>query len=116
VLDEALRPARRGTGIALGAEAGGRLVGYLLGEVRAFEFGAATCGWIYAVAVERGRARRGVASLLLGDACARFRATGVDRVRTLVRRNDVPVLAFFRANGFVGGEFFELERDLEEDA
>ena len=40
---------------------------------------------------------------------------GVRRVRTMVRRNDVPVLAFFRANGFAGGAFVQLERSLEEE-
>jgi hypothetical protein len=34
----------------------------------------------------------------------------------MVRRNDVPVLSFFRANGFVGGEFVQLELDLKGEA
>jgi hypothetical protein len=37
-------------------------------------------------------------------------------VRTMVRRNDVPLLAFFRANGFSGGAFVQLERPLDEGA
>jgi hypothetical protein len=31
----------------------------------------------------------------------------------MVGRNNVPVLSFFRANGFVGGSFVQLELDLE---
>jgi ribosomal protein S18 acetylase RimI-like enzyme len=100
--------------IGLGAEAAGRLVGYLLGEVRAFEFGSEECGWIFAVAVDPGAGREGVGSHLLAEACARFRDGGVPRVRTMVRRNDVPVLAFFRGNGFRGGPFVQLELDLDE--
>jgi hypothetical protein len=34
----------------------------------------------------------------------------------MVRRTDVPVLAFFRRNGFVGGAFLQLELELEERA
>ena len=34
----------------------------------------------------------------------------------MVRRNDVPVLSFFRARGFVGGPFVQLERDAEEES
>ena len=51
------------------------------------------------------RARRGTASAsaLLDEACRRFRALACRTVRTMVRRNDVPVLTFFRANGFAGG-------------
>lgn len=100
--------------IGLGAELGGRLVGYLLGEVRAFEFGSEECGWIFSVAVDPSAGREGVGSRLLAEACARFRDGGVPRVRTMVRRNDVPVLAFFRGNGFRGGPFVQLELDLDE--
>jgi hypothetical protein len=32
-----------------------------------------------------------------------------------IRRNDVPVTAFFRSNGFVGGSFVQLELDLGEE-
>ena len=37
-----------------------------------------------------------------------------DRVRTMVQRTDISVLSFFRANGFEGGSFAQLELDLEE--
>jgi hypothetical protein len=30
----------------------------------------------------------------------------------MVQRADVPVLSFFRANGFVGGSFVQMELDL----
>jgi ribosomal protein S18 acetylase RimI-like enzyme len=99
--------------IGLAAEAGEGLSGYLLGEVRAFEFGSEPCGWVFAVAVDPASERAGVATALLEEACLRFRRAGVARVRTMVRRNDVPFLSFFRARGFVGGPFVQLERDLE---
>ncbi len=96
--------------VGLAAEEDGALVGYLLGEVRAFEFGSAPCGWIFAVGVDPRRARAGVGSALLRAACDAFRARGVATVRTMVRRNDVPVLAFFRSSGFAGGSYVQLER------
>ena len=99
--------------VGLAAEAGDRLVGYILGEVRAFEFGSEPCGWIFAVGVDRKRLRRGVASDLLEEACRRFRRIGITSVRTMVRRNDVPVLSFFRSNRFIGGSFVELQRELD---
>jgi ribosomal protein S18 acetylase RimI-like enzyme len=100
--------------IGLAAEDRGQLIGYLLGEVRAFEFGSDACGWIFAAGVEPDRLRHGVASTLLRESCERFRILGVAKVRTMVRRNSVDVLSFFRANGFVGGSFVQLELDLEE--
>ena len=101
--------------VGLAAVAGGRLLGYLLGEVRAFEFGSEACGWIFGVGVDPSELRRGVASTLLGEACRRFHAAGVRRIRTMVRRNNVPVLSFFRANGFAAGSFVQLELELEEE-
>ena len=88
------------------------LSGYLLGEVRAFEFGSEPCGWVFAVGVDPAAARMGIASELLAEACRRFQAGGIRTVRTMVDRDSVPVLAFFRSNGFVGGRFFQLERNL----
>jgi ribosomal protein S18 acetylase RimI-like enzyme len=98
--------------VGLAAEIEGQLAGYLLGEVRAFEFGSGPCGWVFAVGVDPARLRLGVASALLAEACRAFRAAGVDRVRTMVRRNDVPVLAFFRSSGFSGGSYVQLELDV----
>ncbi len=100
--------------VGFAAEAKGRLAGFLLGEVRAFEFGSEACGWIFAVGVEPAYLRQGLASSLLAAACESFAEAGVKRVRTMVRRRDVPVLAFFRSQGFVGGSFVQLEKDLEE--
>jgi GNAT superfamily N-acetyltransferase len=102
--------------IGLAAESRGRLIGYLLGEVRAFEFGSEACGWVFAVAVDPQALLGGVASALLRETCDRFRESGVTKVRTMVARNRVDVLSFFRANGFVGGSFVQLERDLLEQA
>jgi ribosomal protein S18 acetylase RimI-like enzyme len=107
---------RRPLRVAIGAERDGELVGFLFGEERAFEFGSEPCGWIFAVAVAPDRQREGTASLLLAEACRRFRDGGLARVRTMVRRRDVPVLAFFRAHGFAAGEFTQLELELPSSA
>lgn len=101
--------------VGLAAEADGVVQGYLLGEVRAFEFGSEACGWVFAVGVDRRSLRGGIASSLLAEASRRFARDGITRVRTMVRRNDVPVLSFFRSNGFVGGSFVQLELDLGEE-
>lgn len=114
VLDRFLKRDGRAARIGLAFEAPKGLAGYLLGEVRAFEFGSEPCGWIFAIGVDPSSERRGVASLLLAEAAARFQAQGVPRIRTMVRRNEVPVLAFFRSNGFRGGPFVQLELNIEE--
>ena len=98
--------------LALGAEKDGDLVGFLFGEERAFEFGSEPCGWIFAVAVDPDLQRGGIASVLVAEACRRFRKAGLTTVRTMIRRQDVPVLSFFRAHGFAAGEFTQLEIKL----
>jgi ribosomal protein S18 acetylase RimI-like enzyme len=102
--------------IGLGVDGPDGLAGYLFAEVRAIEFGSEPCGWVFAVGVDPDQLRGGIASRLLDAVLTFFGARGVDRVRTMVRRNDVPVLSFFRSRGFTGGPFVQLELDLEERA
>ena len=101
--------------VGLGAEVAGRMVGYLIGEVRAFEFGSEPCGWIFAIGVDPEHLRSSVATDLLDRSADRFRRLGVRKIRTMVERTDIPVMSFFRSNGFVGGAFYQLEMSLEED-
>jgi len=114
VLDRFLDHTRDTPRVGLAATEGGELIGYLLGEVRAFEFGSEPCGWIFAVGVDSRHLRAGVASRLLAEARERFHEAGITRLRTMVRRNDVPMLSFFRSAGFVGGSFVQLETEIEE--
>lgn len=100
--------------IGLAVIGDGGLEGYLVGEVRAFEFGSDECGWILALGVRPETARKGLASALLEEALRRFRAQGVSSLRTMVMRTDVPFLSLFRRHGFVGGPFVQLELDIEE--
>lgn len=97
------------TRIGLAATVGGQLAAFLFAEVRAFEFGSEPCGWILEVGVEPSFARSGLASALLDDAVRRLHQEGVSKVRTMVRRNNVPVLTFFRTNGFAAGPYVQLE-------
>ena len=101
--------------VALGAEVDGRLVGFLTGDVRTVEFGSERCGWILALGVDPDAARRGAGRALLEEGCRRFRVLGVRHLRTMVRRNVVPVLSLFRSCGFVGGPFTQMELDLLEE-
>ncbi len=113
---EAFAGGEQARRVSLALEAEGRVVGYLLGDVRAVEFGSEECGWVFAVGVEPSWARKGLASALLSEAVRQFGERGVKRVRTLVRRDDVPVLSFFRSSGFVGGTYTQLELPLGEEA
>ena len=89
-----------------------RLRGFLFGEVRAWEFGSQRCGWIFSVAVDPGSARQGIASRILDVARERFAEFGVQLMRTMVRRDDLPMASFFRSHGFVAGPYAEMEKTI----
>lgn len=115
IFDQYLDPAGRHRTFGFGIEGERGLAGYLFGEIRDVEFGSGLCGWVFAVGIEEGFTRRGLATSLLEAARRRFRKAGAKKVRTMVRRNDVQVLSFFRSSGFVGGPYVQLELNGEEE-
>jgi ribosomal protein S18 acetylase RimI-like enzyme len=113
VFSDFVTPGGSSTRVGLAARSGNRLSGYLLGEVRAFEFGSPPCGWIFSVGVDPDLAHHGIGSALVTEAGRRFARAGVSTVRTMVARANVSVLSFFRSNGFTGGSFTQLEMRLD---
>ncbi len=93
-------------------DATGALLGFIVGEVRAWEFGSTPCGWIFALSVELGARRRGVGVALLDAISAEFAKSGGTRVRTMVARSDRLPMLFFRGAGMVAGPYIQLEMDL----
>ena len=59
------------------ADAGGRVVGFVIGEVRDWEFGSPPCGWVFAIDVQPEARQAGVGTRLLLAICAGFRRAGV---------------------------------------
>jgi GNAT superfamily N-acetyltransferase len=96
------------------ADAGGRVVGFVIGEVRDWEFGSPPCGWVFAINVEPGSRLAGVGTRLLAAIYAGFRRAGVRTVRTMLARDNNLVLSFFRSQGMMTGPFVPLEIDLAE--
>jgi ribosomal protein S18 acetylase RimI-like enzyme len=86
--------------------------GYVVGEVRDWEFGSAPCGWVFGIGVRPESRLRGAGTLLLEAICAAFRRRRVQKVRTLLARDNALVLAFFRSQGMMAAPFIALERDL----
>lgn len=90
----------------------GDVVGYVVGEVRTWEFGSAPAGWITGLGVAPDQQGRGVARALLDAIVPRLERGGARRVRTMAKRDDVSVLRFFRSAGFSAGPYTELELEL----
>lgn len=95
------------------AERDGALLGFIVGEVRAWEFGSPPSGWIFAVHISPAARQVGLGALLFDEICARFRGAGVTHVRTMLAKDAHLLLSFFRGLGMMGGPFIQLEKRLE---
>ena len=95
------------------AEHGGRIEGFIIGEVRAWEFGEPSCGWIFAIQVRPGTRLKGTGTQLFRALCDAFRRAGAEKVRTMMLRGNHLVLSFFRSQGMMAGPFIELETTLD---
>ena len=94
------------------AEAGGRVVGFVIGEVRDWEFGSPPCGWVFGIDVRPDVRQRGVGARLLAAIAAAFRRAGVTKLRTMLARDNTLILSFFRSQGMMAGPFIPLEMDI----
>jgi ribosomal protein S18 acetylase RimI-like enzyme len=91
---------------------GERVVGFLIGEVRDWEFGSPPCGWVFAIDVDPHARQQGIGTRLLDEAKARFARAGVATLRTLLHRDNLLILSFFRSQGLMAGPLIPLEMDL----
>jgi GNAT superfamily N-acetyltransferase len=95
------------------AVAGRQIVGFLIGEVRDWEFGSPPCGWVFAIDVRPDARQGGVGTRLLEAISALFRRAGVTKLRTLLASDNTLLLSFFRSQGMMAGSLIPLEMDLE---
>jgi ribosomal protein S18 acetylase RimI-like enzyme len=90
-----------------------RLAGFIIGEVRAWEFGSTPCGWVFALSVDPDARLHGTGRALLDAISAEFKKSGVTKMRTMVERNTILQMLFFRSEGMMAGPYIQLEKDLE---
>jgi ribosomal protein S18 acetylase RimI-like enzyme len=95
------------------AELDGVVEGFVIGEVRDWEFGEPPCGWVFGISVRPEARLSGVGARLLESICGAFRAAGVTKVRTLIARDNHLVLSFFRSQGMMAAPFIPLEIDID---
>ncbi|MBI5904761.1 MAG: GNAT family N-acetyltransferase, partial [Deltaproteobacteria bacterium] len=85
--------------VFLVAEAAGSVVGFIVGEVRAWEFGSPPCGWVFALGVSPEARGAGIAKRMFEEICRRLSQANVSTVRTMVDRSNKITLSFFRSQG-----------------
>jgi len=95
------------------AETSGVLAGYIVGEIRAWEFGSPPCGWVTALTVSPKAREHGIGKQMFDEISIRLHREGALTVRTMVDRDDKLTLSFFRSLGMRTGRYIELEMPLE---
>ena len=98
------------------ALAQGHVVGFVIGEVRDWEFGSPPCGWVFAIDVHPQARLGGIGTRLLEAISASFYRAGVRKLRTMLARDNGLILSFFRSQGMMAGPLISLEMDLRSEA
>ena len=95
------------------AESNNTVLGFIIGEVRAWEFGSPPCGWVFALMVSPKAREMGIGKCMLDEMSARLKQAGVSTVRTMVNCDDKLTLSFFRSMGLRTGKYIELEKQID---
>ena len=104
---------RRDPGASQVAESGGKVVGFMLGDLRAGEFGLEEpSGWIERFGIDPDFRGQDLGRKLFDAIKAHFTAEGAQSVRTLVDTNDGGVAGFLKAIGFTPAPLQALEMRL----
>ena len=94
------------------AEIDGRLVGFMLGDIRAGEFGLEEpSGWIERFGIDPDFRGRDLGRALFGALAAHFREMGATRIRTLAVQSDA-VVGFLTKLGFAAAPLVALEMSV----
>ena len=95
------------------AELDGRVVGFMLGEVRGGEFGLdEPTGWIELFGVDPDARGKAIGRRLCEALLAHFQARGAKVARTMVAERDREIAGFLGALGFAEAPLTALERRL----
>jgi len=95
------------------ADVGGRVVGFMLGEVRGGEFGLdEPTGWVEFFGVDPSAREKGIGRRLIEAILGHFRAKGAQVARTMVAAQDKEIAGFIAAMGFVPAPLTALEKRL----
>ncbi len=95
------------------AELGGKVVGFVFGEVRGGEFGLEEpTGWLEFFGVDPDARGRAIGRRLVDALLAHFRSEGAHIARTMVATRDQEIAGFLKAMDFAPAPLTALEKRL----
>jgi ribosomal protein S18 acetylase RimI-like enzyme len=99
--------------LSLGAELDENIVGFIIGEIRIWEFGIGEkTGWIRILGVDPDFQRRGIGRKLGEALLEHFERRGIKRVRTMAEWYTGDLISFFKSLGFNMLNMIPLEKEL----
>ncbi len=102
-----------GSESCLAAEVDGKLAGFVVGDIRPWEFGEdRDVGWVKVVGIDPAYQGHGVGKALGEALLKRFREKGVARVRSLVEWHAGDMIAYLKSLGFDRSDLIPLDRKL----
>ena len=97
----------------LGAEIDKKLVGFVIGEVRRWEFGRSEMtGWILILGIDPEYQGMGVGRKLGATLLEHFRKKNVRKIQTLVEWHDGDLISYFKSLGFSLLQMLPLEKEI----
>ncbi len=97
----------------LGAEIDGKLVGFIIGEVRRWEFGhGGMTGWILILGVDHEYQGMGVGHKLSSTLLEHFRKKNITKIRTMVEWHEGELISYFKSLGFKMLGMLPLEKEI----
>ena len=97
----------------LGAEIDGKLVGFVIAEVRRWEFGRSDMiGWILILGVDPEYQGMGAGRKLGSTLLEHFRKKSVKKIQTLVEWHDGELISYFKSLGFNLLPMLPLEKEI----
>jgi ribosomal protein S18 acetylase RimI-like enzyme len=97
----------------LGAEIDAKLVGFVIGEIRRWEFGhSEMTGWILILGVDREYQGMGVGRKLGSTLVEHFRKKNVRKIQTLVEWHDGDLISYFKSLGFSLLQMLPLQKEI----
>ena len=98
------------------SEVDGKVVGFMLGDIRAGDFGLEEpSGWIERFGIDPQHRGRDLGKQMFGAITEHFRAMGATTVRTMVDGKDSGVTGFLNALGFAPSALQALEIRLGQE-
>ena len=96
------------------AEEEGKVIGFVIGDVKDWGFGVEKSGWLEIIGIHPKYMGQGIGRELGKRLLEHFSAKGIKNVYTVARWDSGDLLAFFKSIGFDRSDFINLEKRLDD--